>query len=30
MKSKVSSLKQTEKSGTVCYKAVPPDIALWI
>ena len=30
MKSEAGSLKLTEKSGRVCYKAVPPDIALWI
>jgi hypothetical protein len=30
MKSEAGSLKLTEKSGRVYYKAVPPDIALWI
>ena len=30
MKSDEASLKLTEKSGRVYYKAVPPDIALWI
>ena len=30
MKSDEASLKLTEKSGTVYYKAVPLDIALWI
>jgi len=30
MKSDEASLKLTEKSGRVYYKAVPLDIALWI
>ena len=30
MKSETASLKLTEKSGKVCYKAVSHDIALWI
>ena len=29
MKSEAGSLKLTEKSGRVCYKAVPPDIAIY-